>query len=110
MQKFFFTLRNLFNKLLLGAFLLVLGACDAVGPDFVKPEARVEDQWLQVDTSRVNTGQTVNSEWWKAFNDPVLDALIEDAYQENLTLQIAGIRILEARAQLGIAVGNIYPQ
>lgn len=110
MQQFFCTLRILFNNLLIGAFLFTLSACDAVGPDFVKPEAQVEDQWSQVDTSRVDTSQSVNSEWWKAFNDPVLDSLIDEAYQENLTLQIAGIRILEARAQLGIAVGNIYPQ
>jgi NodT family efflux transporter outer membrane factor (OMF) lipoprotein len=44
------------------------------------------------------------------FGDPVLDRLIELAYQQNLTLQQAGLRILEARAQLGIAVGSLYPQ
>ncbi len=36
--------------------------------------------------------------------------LIEEASRQNLTLQIAGLRILEARAQLGIATGNLYPQ
>ncbi len=92
------------------AFLLLLGGCGMVGPDFIKPEAQVEDTWQQVDADKVNTSQSVNSEWWKAFNDPVLDSLIDKAYQENLTLQIAGIRVLEARAQLGIAVGNSYPQ
>lgn len=80
-----------------------------VGPDFVKPEARVENQWLN-SSDKVQSGEGNFSDWWKTFNDPVLDSLIEQAYQENLTLQIAGIRILEARAQLGIAVGNIYPQ
>jgi NodT family efflux transporter outer membrane factor (OMF) lipoprotein len=49
-------------------------------------------------------------EWWKIFNDPVLDTLIDKAYQQNLPLQIAGLRIFEARAQLGIAVGLQYPQ
>jgi NodT family efflux transporter outer membrane factor (OMF) lipoprotein len=44
------------------------------------------------------------------FNDPVLDRLIETASQENLDLQIAGLRILESRAKLGIAVGGRYPQ
>ena len=84
--------------------------CDVVGPDFIKPDAQVQDEWQEIDADKFNTSQSVNSEWWKAFNDPVLDSLIEKAYQENLTLQIAGIRVLEARAQLGIAVGNIYPQ
>ena len=110
MQDLFFTLKTSSNKLLLSVFLLILSGCAAVGPNFVKPEARVEDQWLQGDAELVNTGQAVNSAWWTVFNDQVLDSLIEKAYQENLTLQIAGIRILEARAQLGIAVGRMYPQ
>jgi outer membrane protein TolC len=40
----------------------------------------------------------------------VLDSLIDMAYQQNLTLRIAGLRILEARANLGIATGSKYPQ
>jgi outer membrane protein TolC len=44
------------------------------------------------------------------FNDPVLLRLIELAYEQNLTLRTAGVRVLEARAQLGIAIGEIYPQ
>jgi len=50
------------------------------------------------------------SEWWTVFQDPVLDKLVALAYAQNLDLRIAGVRILEARAQLGIAVGNQYPQ
>ncbi len=48
--------------------------------------------------------------WWKAFNDPKLDRLIDTAYRENLNLRLAGVRVLEARAQLGIATGQLYPQ
>ena len=40
----------------------------------------------------------------------MLDRLIELAYQNNPDLKIAGLRVLEARAQLGIAVGTPYPQ
>jgi NodT family efflux transporter outer membrane factor (OMF) lipoprotein len=36
--------------------------------------------------------------------------LIQLAYQQNLTLRVAGLRIMEARAVLGIATGNQYPQ
>ena len=84
--------------------------CTVLGPDFIQPEAPVSDQWLGVDDSQVSTSQAEFSDWWMVFNDPVLDNLVQKAYQQNLPLQIAGIRILEARAQLGIAVGNIYPQ
>jgi NodT family efflux transporter outer membrane factor (OMF) lipoprotein len=96
--------------LALVAISLLTGGCTMVGPDFVKPEAPVEKEWLETDDERVTVEKADYTEWWKAFNDPVLDALVEKAYQQNLTLQIAGIRILEARAQLGIAVGRIYPQ
>ena len=44
------------------------------------------------------------------FNDPVLDKLVELSYQQNLPLQVAGLRIFEARARLGIAIGQQYPQ
>lgn len=47
---------------------------------------------------------------WRSFHDPTLDQLVLSAYHQNLPLQAAGVRIMEARAQLGIAVGNQYPQ
>ena len=43
-------------------------------------------------------------------NDPVLNSLIDTAYQQNLTLQQAGTRILQITALRGIAVGNLFPQ
>jgi NodT family efflux transporter outer membrane factor (OMF) lipoprotein len=44
------------------------------------------------------------------FNDPVLNGLVETARRENPSLRIAGLRILESRALLGIAGSNRYPQ
>jgi NodT family efflux transporter outer membrane factor (OMF) lipoprotein len=81
-----------------------------VGPDFVKPEAKVSPDWSQKDNAAINTKSAADSAWWKAFNDPVLDQLIQLAYKQNLSLQIAGLRILEARAQLGYATGQRWPQ
>jgi NodT family efflux transporter outer membrane factor (OMF) lipoprotein len=51
-----------------------------------------------------------DSAWWHVFADSTLDQLIQLAYHQNLPLQAAGVRIMEARAQLGIAIGNQYPQ
>jgi NodT family efflux transporter outer membrane factor (OMF) lipoprotein len=91
------------------AMVLIMGGCTMVGPDFVKPEAPLQEAWTQQDPG-LRAGETDYSNWWHVFNDPVLDRLVESAYRQNLSLQIAGIRIYEARAQLGIAVGNLYPQ
>jgi NodT family efflux transporter outer membrane factor (OMF) lipoprotein len=48
--------------------------------------------------------------WWRLFDDPALNHLIEEAREANPSLRIAGLRILESRAQLGIARSNLYPQ
>jgi NodT family efflux transporter outer membrane factor (OMF) lipoprotein len=98
----------------LAAWLLAVSAgmaltgC-AVGPEFVKPEVAVQQDWTERD-STITSHASPDSAWWKAFNDSTLDRLIEIAYRQNLPLQVAGLRILEARAQLGIAVGRQYPQ
>ncbi|MBF0505878.1 MAG: efflux transporter outer membrane subunit [Nitrospirae bacterium] len=92
------------------AIVFLLSGCFKVGPDFHRPESVVSPGWIDAGDERVRNGPTDYREWWKAFNDPVLGRLIERAYRENLTLKIAGIRVLEARAQLGIAIGRIFPQ
>lgn len=91
------------------SMVLALSGC-AVGPDFVKPEAKIQENWSEKDDSRVATQTVVDSQWWRTFNDPTFDQLIKLAYQQNLPLQITGLRILEARARLGIAIGRQFPQ
>jgi len=39
-------------------------------------------------------------EWWKAFGDPVLDGLIARADASNTSIQLAGARLMQARALL----------
>jgi len=100
------------NRLICGmtAAIFLISGCSMVGPDFVKPEAPVEAEWLEARDPEIKTAPSDYKAWWSAFHDPVLDSLVEIAYQQNLPLQISGIRILQARAQLGVIVGNIYPQ
>ncbi len=90
-------------------FLLFAG-CAMVGPNYVRPRAREPMEWIEEDDPKIKSEPADFGTWWNVFNDPVLDDLVESAYEQNLPLRIAGIRILEARAVLGIAVGNQYPQ
>ncbi len=99
-----------FPSLAVVAVTLLLNAGCTVGPDYVKPEAAVETQWINQSDSRISQREAKLGDWWKVFQDPDLERLVEEARQQNLTLQLAGVRILEARAQLGIATGNEYPQ
>jgi NodT family efflux transporter outer membrane factor (OMF) lipoprotein len=89
--------------------LCVLGGCN-VGPDFKKPQAPVAEAWTTGNDPRVATQAATDSQWWRAFNDPALDRLVELAYRQNLPLEVAGLRIVEARAQLAVATGNQFPQ
>jgi len=81
-----------------------------VGPNYGRPPAPVAQDWIEATDKRVRKQSDDLSQWWTVFNDPVLDQFICYAYRQNLTLREAGFRVLEARAQLGIAVGNIFPQ
>ena len=90
--------------------LLLLTGCIKVGPNFTPPPVAVSQAWLDAGDQRVKPEPTEYRNWWRVFNDPVLDQLIDRAYRENLSLRIAGVRVLEARAQLGIAIGGLFPQ
>jgi NodT family efflux transporter outer membrane factor (OMF) lipoprotein len=92
--------------------LIVLScpACVKVGPDFVRPDSMVASNWLESGDTRLQGDTSKDRQWWHVFSDPVLDVLIDRAYRENLTLRIAGLRVFEARAQLGIAIGQSFPQ
>jgi NodT family efflux transporter outer membrane factor (OMF) lipoprotein len=81
-----------------------------VGPNYCPPAAAVADRWIDDRDPNVSSAPADDASWWQTFNDPVLDSLVQTAYRQNLTLRIAGLRILEARAERGIAVGNLFPQ
>ncbi len=95
---------------LLVAVLVAMAGCTKLGPDFLRPEAPVAEKWIDAGASALKTDAPAAPAWWHAFNDPGLDRLIDTAYKQNYSLRIAGVRVLEARAQLGIAVGSRYPQ
>jgi NodT family efflux transporter outer membrane factor (OMF) lipoprotein len=100
--------------------LLSLGGCTSpceyitngfkVGPNYLRPPAPVAKSWIDAADVRVRSECDDLSKWWTVFNDPILNSLICDAYRQNITLREAGFRVLEARAQLGIAIGEIFPQ
>lgn len=89
--------------------VLSLAGC-TIGPDFAKPAAPVSPHWQAADGTMLTSAPARTVEWWHVFKDPVLEELIQAAYHNNYNLKIAGLRVLEARAQLGEAVGFLYPQ
>ena len=89
---------------------LLLGGC-LVGPDYETPPTKVNAEWLEpTDAGGPITAAQASPTWWEVFGDPALDRLVAEAWRENLPLRVAGLRVLEARARRGIAVGRFFPQ
>jgi NodT family efflux transporter outer membrane factor (OMF) lipoprotein len=81
-----------------------------VGPNYQRPPAPVAEHWIDANDVRVRSVPEDDSHWWTVFNDPILSDLVQSAYRQNLTLREAGFRVLQSRAELGIAVGEFFPQ
>lgn len=83
-----------------------------VGPNYRKPAAPVASEWIDFNDPRVINERCAVEEgaWWHALDDPVLHQLMLDAYEQNLSLRAAGMRVLEARAQRAVAAGLLLPQ
>ena len=94
---------------------LFASACTTLGPDFNRPEVPWLAGWKSgsLESSTIaapDRERPQSEEWWRTFNDPVLDQLVAEAQRMNPGVRTAGMRILEARAQLGIAGSSLYPQ
>jgi len=100
-------------KIFRAALVLASGmitACAPVGPEFVRPDSASNDSWSDFVREDFQFAPQDTVEWWGIFGDPVLSKLVAAAHQNNNNIRIAGLRVLEARASLGIARGSRYPQ
>lgn len=89
-------------------FILIQGC--AVGPNYTQPQVNTPDAWNQKLMAGFKEGKSPLQTWWTTFNDPVLSQLISRARKGSLQLREAVARILFARAQRGIAAGELVPQ
>lgn len=90
--------------------LILLPVCLAgcmVGPDYQRPEVKAPQSFLYEEKDAQNTA---NTDWWKSFNDPVLDALIAESLANNLNVKIASANIEQAAAVLVQTRSGLFPQ
>jgi len=93
----------------------LLSACTTLGPDFKRPEVPWLPDWKGGSLESIAAGSRAAPggpapQWWRNFKDPVLDELVAQAQRVNPNVRIAGLRIMEARVQQGIAGSGLYPQ
>ena len=81
----------------------------AVGPVYKRPDiAPIAEFRSQVGPSEANS--IADLPWWSVFNDRALQSLIAEALTNNYDLQVAVARIEQARASVGVARADFYPQ
>ncbi len=90
------------------ALMMVMGSgCVKVGPDFMGVgKANIPKKW---ERTGAYSDKSI-AQWWKIFHDPVLNKLVKQTYAQNLDIKSAGLRIVQARAALGISEGLYFPQ
>lgn len=79
-----------------------LAGC-TVGPNYRPPDVAAPPAFSEAQSTArtaISTETADLSTWWRVFNDPALDGLVDKALRNNLDLQTAESRVREARAQV----------
>ncbi len=86
-------------------WLVILLAGCAVGPNYKQPENNISDTWATQNLSN----EAPPAEWWKVFNDELLNKYIARAAEYNNDVLTAESNILQARALRQIAASSFFP-
>lgn len=86
--------------------IFIITGC-MVGPDYVKPAIQAPTVFMYEDKG---VQETANTAWWKQFQDPALDALINEALANNKNVKIAAANVTKAAAVLMETRSPLFPQ
>jgi len=94
------------SRLSLCLLALIVAGCTPIGPDYERPAIDFPDNWKALPsanpklwTQAAPADDAPKAPWWKAFQDPVLDQLIETSLANNNTLRASLARLDQAIAQ-----------
>jgi outer membrane protein, multidrug efflux system len=85
--------------------LLLLAGCAAPQAPYQRPALELPQAWKETAPRFAEDGR-----WWRIYDDPSLEGLVEEALNTNADLMIAAARVDEARALLGEARSFLYPK
>jgi len=91
------------------AMLLELNACTPTRVDAPINRVAPPKDWHHAPDARTNSTSADLKEWWQGFQDPKLNALIDQALANNHDLRIAVARVREAKAITTVAESALYP-
>ena len=99
------------HTFLLFGMLVTASGC-AVGPRYVAPVPQSPTSFngaAAVEARAVSMNTVDMAAWWQSFQDPLLVAYVERALAQNLDLQQARARVLQARAALRASNAALLP-
>jgi len=90
---------------------LALAAC-ATGPNYAQPAtpSAAAGPFIAAKGPALQPLAPVQGDWWRLYNDPVLDGLIADALAHNTDVRAAVARLAKARAALKEVKVDRLPQ
>jgi multidrug efflux system outer membrane protein len=95
------------RRAVLAAAALGAAAC-SFAPAYRRPDAGVPPSYRFAKPEEATS--FADLPWWEIFKDPALQGLIKEALAANQDLALAVARVDEARANVGIAKADLYPQ
>jgi outer membrane protein, multidrug efflux system len=94
------------RTLALALVTLACAGCSPIGPDYERPEIELPQNWKSLPGANpalwkpaTPADDVPKDKWWKAFNDKMLEDLIEQCLTNNNTLQVSLARLDQAIAQ-----------
>ncbi|MDR5857456.1 efflux transporter outer membrane subunit [Caballeronia sp. LZ062] len=94
---------------ILSAAALLAGCIDVKVPVYKRPDTPEKTAFTTMDAVKADPTETIRPDWWKQFQDPYLDGLIEKAINGNFDIKVLAARIQVAGAQIGEARAGALP-
>jgi NodT family efflux transporter outer membrane factor (OMF) lipoprotein len=103
-----------------GLIVTLLFSSCAVGPDFTRPSAPTDRDYVLQSSSpsdssfgakqQVQLGKTLPNDWWTAFRSPELNHVVEQALDNNWSLDMARRNLAKAQEAVSVARGGLFPK
>ena len=91
--------------------VVLLAACAAVGPNYVRPTAAIERNYKEIDGWKVAQPQdnALRGAWWEIFNEPELNAFVSQVSISNQTVAAAEAQFRQAQSLVQQSRANFFP-
>lgn len=87
---------------------LVLAGCGTLGPNYLRPATDLPTTAIKPQSTH-GVASVDWLAWWKSFQDPALNALLDEAAANSVDLALAAARIDESRASLALTHASRFP-